>query len=52
MSIEQINDAINLLDQQTQQNANETSSIASVSNNVLSMSNELVQEASLKKIKD
>ena len=52
LGIEQINDAINLLDQQTQQNANETSSIASVSNNVLSMSNELVQEASLKKIKD
>ena len=52
LGIEQINDAINVLDKQTQQNANETSNIAGVSNNVLNMSENLVKEASLKKIKD
>ncbi len=52
LGIEQINDAINVLDKQTQQNANETSNIAGVSNNVLNVSENIVKEASLKKIKD
>ena len=52
LAIEQINDAITVLDKQTQQNANETINIAGVSNNVLNMSENRVKEASLKKIKD
>lgn len=49
LGIEQINDAINVLDKQTQQNANETSNIAGVSNNVLNMSENLVKKLVWKK---
>ena len=47
--IEQINDAITMLDKMTQENANETNSIAFISNNVSRMANELVSDAQIKK---
>ncbi len=46
--IEQINDAVTLLDKVTQENANEASSVAQVSSEVSSMANNLVAEASAK----
>jgi methyl-accepting chemotaxis protein len=47
--IEQINDAVTMLDKVTQENANEASSVASIANDVNSMANNLVSNAQSKK---
>jgi methyl-accepting chemotaxis protein len=47
--VEQINDAVNLLDRVTQENASEANSVAQISSDVLSMANELVDSAKTKK---
>ena len=47
--IEQINDAINILDRATQENANEASSVAQIATEVSEMANTLVSDASAKK---
>jgi len=47
--IEQINDAVTMLDRVTQENAHEASSVAQIASEVSQMANELVAEASAKK---
>ncbi len=47
--VEQINDAITTLDHATQENAHEATSVASVSDEVRTMANKLVADASAKK---
>ncbi len=47
--IEQINDAISMLDRVTQENANESNQVKNLANEVSSMSNELVNDAENKK---
>ena len=47
--IEQINDAITMLDKMTQENANETNAVAQIANDVNDMANELVVDAKIKK---
>jgi len=47
--IEQINDAVTMLDKVTQENANEASSVANISNEVRVMADELVADAQSKK---
>lgn len=47
--IEQINDAVTLLDKTTQENASEANNVAFISNNVSKMANELVLDAQTKK---
>lgn len=48
--IAQINDAVNLLDKVTQQNASEANNLLSVSDNIYSIADKLVLEAKTKKI--
>ncbi len=47
--IEQINDAVTMLDRVTQENAHEANSVAQIASDVSKMANELVQDASHKK---
>jgi len=47
--IEQINDAVTMLDRVTQENAHEANSVAQIAADVSKMANELVQDASSKK---
>jgi len=47
--IEQINDAVNILDKATQENANEANLVAQIANDVNSMANNLVSDAQEKK---
>jgi methyl-accepting chemotaxis protein len=47
--IEQINDAVTMLDRVTQENANEATNVASIANATLNMANELVADARTKK---
>jgi len=47
--IEQINDAVTMLDRVTQENASEANSVASIANDVSAMANELVADAQSKK---
>jgi methyl-accepting chemotaxis protein len=47
--IEQINDAITMLDRVTQENANEANQITNISNEVSTMANDLVADAQNKK---
>jgi methyl-accepting chemotaxis protein len=47
--IEQINDAVTMLDRVTQENANEANQVAQIASDVSSMANELVQDATKKK---
>jgi methyl-accepting chemotaxis protein len=47
--IEQINDAVTMLDRVTQENASETNSVASIANDVSAMANDLVADAKSKK---
>ncbi|MDC0933275.1 methyl-accepting chemotaxis protein [Arcobacteraceae bacterium] len=47
--IEQINDAVTMLDSVTQENANETSSVAEIAVDVSKLANDLVSDASSKK---
>jgi methyl-accepting chemotaxis protein len=47
--IEQINDAVTMLDRVTQENANEANSVASIAGEVSEMANNLVADASAKK---
>jgi methyl-accepting chemotaxis protein len=48
--IEQINHAVSLLDQVTQENANEANNVANIANETLSMAQELVKDAKSKKV--
>lgn len=48
--IEQINDAVTILDRVTQENANEANHIKTIANEVADMANDLVTEAKSKKI--
>jgi methyl-accepting chemotaxis protein len=47
--IEQINDAVTMLDRVTQENASEANSVSSIANDVSSMANDLVADAKSKK---
>ncbi len=47
--IEQINDAVTMLDRVTQENAHEANSVASIAQDVSKMANDLVSDASTKK---
>ena len=47
--IEQINDAVTMLDRVTQENASEANSVANIANETLGMANDLVSTASTKK---
>jgi methyl-accepting chemotaxis protein len=47
--IEQINDAVTMLDRVTQENASEANSVAQIASEVSNMANQLVAEASAKK---
>jgi len=47
--IEQINDAVTMLDRVTQENANEANSVAEIASEVSQMANDLVADASAKK---
>ena len=47
--IEQINDTITILDRVTQENASESANVASLANQTLQMSHELVADAKTKK---
>ena len=47
--IEQINDAVTMLDRVTQENANEANSVSQIANDVSSLANNLVADASNKK---
>ncbi len=47
--IEQINDAVTMLDRVTQENASEANSVANIANETLTMANSLVNDASTKK---
>jgi methyl-accepting chemotaxis protein len=47
--IEQINDAVTMLDRVTQENASEATNVASIANATLNMANELVTDARTKK---
>ena len=47
--IEQINDAVTMLDRVTQENANEANSVASIAGDVSTMANSLVAAAQSKK---
>jgi methyl-accepting chemotaxis protein len=47
--IEQINDAVTTLDKVTQENANETNSVAEIANDVSNLANDLVSDAQAKK---
>ncbi|MGB5866765.1 MAG: methyl-accepting chemotaxis protein [Arcobacteraceae bacterium] len=47
--IEQINDAVSMLDKVTQENANEANSVAQIANDVSKLANDLVADASSKK---
>ena len=49
LGIEQINDAVTMLDRVTQENASEANNVASISNEVRTMANELVADAQAKK---
>jgi methyl-accepting chemotaxis protein len=49
LGIEQINDAVTMLDRVTQENASETNNVASIASQTLSMSHELVSNAKSKK---
>jgi methyl-accepting chemotaxis protein len=46
--IEQINDAVTMLDRVTQENANEANNVANIANETLAMANHLVDEAKTK----
>jgi methyl-accepting chemotaxis protein len=47
--IEQINDAVTMLDRVTQENASEANSVAQIANDVSSMANNLVSDAQAKR---
>jgi len=49
IGIEQINDAVTMLDKVTQENANEASEVSKISSDVNNMANNLVENASIKK---
>ncbi|MCT7595937.1 methyl-accepting chemotaxis protein, partial [Aliarcobacter butzleri] len=48
--IEQINDAISMLDRVTQENAHEATKVANIANETLQMAQVLVQNAKTKKV--
>ncbi|WP_419769400.1 MAG: methyl-accepting chemotaxis protein [Candidatus Marinarcus sp.] len=48
--LEQINSSISMLDKVTQENANEASKVATISNETLAMADKLAQEAKTKKV--
>ena len=47
--IEQINDAVNMLDRVTQENASESNHVKSIAQDVLQLANELLADAKSKK---